>query len=253
MRRFAVSSWSLDGLLQSGLPLLELPAQLAAHGLHTIEVCHFHLPSTEPEYLAQFRQALADARVELYSVLIDAGDIVAPDPAQREADIKLTQEWIGIAAALGARQVRIDAGSQPATPEVIEQSAQQLLALAREAASRGVGTITENWHLTSQQPAALLAILDRCAGQVGLCADTGNAEATADKYDTLAQLMPRATSVHFKARTLQNGAIDREDLLRCIQEMEDARFDGVVTLIYGGKQNEWAAIEQLRQSLLPLV
>ena len=48
MRTFAVSSWSLDGSLQSGLPLLELPAQLAEHGISTLELCHFHLPSTEP-------------------------------------------------------------------------------------------------------------------------------------------------------------------------------------------------------------
>jgi len=253
MRRFAVSSWSLDGLITGGLPLAELPAQLAAHGIGVLELCHFHLPSTRPEDLEQLRAALAAAGVELYSLLIDAGDLTAPDSERRAADREFIRHWIGVAAELGARQVRIDAGLQPPSPAVVDQSAQELAALAREAAGRGLRTITENWHATSQDPAALLTILDRCEGLVGLCADTGNAEATADKYDTLARILPRASSVHFKARADSAGAYDTADLRRCIGLIDEARFDGIITLIYGGKHNEWAEIERLRAALQPLV
>ena len=253
MRRFAVSSWSLDGLLTVGLPLAELPAQLAAHDIGVLELCHFHLPSTRPEDLEQLRAALAAAGVELYTLLIDAGDLTAPDPERRAADRAFIRHWIGVAADLGARQVRIDAGLQPPTPAAVEQSAQALLALAREAAGRGVRTITENWHATSQDPAALLTILDRCDGLVGLCADTGNAEASADKYATLAQILPRASSVHFKARADDTGAYDTADLERCIDLIDAARFDGVITLIYGGKRDEWAEIERLRAALQSLM
>jgi sugar phosphate isomerase/epimerase len=253
MRRFAVSSWSLDGLITGGLPLAELPAQLAAHGIGVLELCHFHLPSTRPEDLEQLRAALAAAGVELYSLLIDAGDLTAPDPERRAADREFIRHWIGVAAELGAQQVRIDAGLQPPTPAVVEQSAQGLAALAREAAGRGLRAITENWHATSQDPAALLEILDRCQGLVGLCADTGNAEASADKYATLAQILPRASSVHFKARTDDAGAYDLGDLRRCIELIDEARFGGVITLIYGGKRDEWAEIERLREALQPLM
>src|SRR5258705_13223339 len=253
MRRLAISSWSVDGLLQSGVPLVSLPAQMAQHGITTLELCHFHLPSTEPVYLHELRQALQAAAIELYSVLIDTGDIVAPDPAQRAADIQTIHDWIGIAAALGASAVRIDAGLQPPTPEVIEQSARQLYAFAQVAARHGLRVFTENWHTTSQEPAALLAILEQCAGQVGLCADTGNAEATADKYATLAQLLPRASSVHFKARYSGDWRIVLDDLQRCSQLIEQAGFDNVITLIYAGKQNEWAGVGQLHDALQPLL
>ena len=253
MRRFAVSTWSLDGLLQSGLPLLELPAQLAQHEIRTVEVCHFHLPTTEPEYVQELRQALETAGVELYSILIDAGDITAPDPRQRDADVKLIKHWITTAAALGAERVRIDAGLQPPTPEVIQLSAEHLGALTQYAASQNRRVSTENWHATSRQPDALLAILDQCEGQVGLCADTGNAEATADKYATLTQLFPRASSIHFKPRYTDSGAIESEDLQRCLDLIQQTPFDGVITLIYEGKHNEWDGVEQIRQALLPLV
>jgi len=253
MRRLAISTWSLDGLLQSGVPLLSLPAQLAQHRMTTLELCHFHLPTTEPAYVDGLRQALQAAGIELYSVLIDTGDITAPDLAQRSADIQTIRDWIGVAAALGAGGVRIDAGRQPPTPEVMEQSARQLRAFAQDAARHDLRTITENWHATSQEPAALLAILDQCDGQVGLCADTGNAEATADKYATLAQLLPRASSVHFKARYTSDGSIVMDDLERCFQLIEQARFEGVITLIYEGKGDEWAGVDQLRAALQPLL
>lgn len=252
MRRFAISSWSVDGLLQAGMPLVSLPAQMAQHGITTLELCHFHLPSTEPAYLDTLRQELSAAGIELYSILIDTGDIVSPDPVRRAADVQTIHDWIGVAAALGASAVRIDAGLQPPTPEVIEQSARQLRAFAQEGERQGVRVFTENWHTTSLEPAALVAILEQCAGQVGLCADTGNAEGTADKYATLSQLLPYATSVHFKARYSDGGTIVQDDLQRCVQLIEQAEFAGVLTLIYAGKQQEWAEIERLRDALLSL-
>jgi sugar phosphate isomerase/epimerase len=233
--------------------LLEIPARLQQHGIGTLEICHFHLPSTDPTYLEALRHQLRVANVELFSVLIDTGDIVAPNPAQRSADLQLIRQWIATAAALGAERVRIDAGCQPPTPDIIQQSAQQLRALARDAAEAGLKVSTENWHITSQSPTALLAILDQCDGQVGLCVDTGNAEATADKYQTIAHLLPRATSIHLKARYAPTGEFDREDLSRCAALIQHANFNGVLTLIYDGKRDEWDRIGQLRDMLHMLV
>ena len=57
MRRLAISTWTLHGQLQGDLMLLELPAQIAQRGIYALEICHFHLPSTTPAYLAELRQA----------------------------------------------------------------------------------------------------------------------------------------------------------------------------------------------------
>jgi sugar phosphate isomerase/epimerase len=160
--------------------------------------------------------------------------------------------WIHVAAAVGARHVRVVAGMQPATPEVIQLSAGNLRDLAGYANQRGVKTITENWHATGLQPQALLAILDRCAGAVGLCADLGNAEGP-EKYATLAQLLPHASSIHFKARYTPDRQIEPTDFARCIELIEAASFQGVVTLIYNETDREWAAVEQLAQALQPVI
>jgi len=66
MRRLAISTWSLDGILHSGVPLLSLPAQLVQHGITILELCHFHLPTTELAYVHAVREALQAAGVELY-------------------------------------------------------------------------------------------------------------------------------------------------------------------------------------------
>jgi sugar phosphate isomerase/epimerase len=176
-----------------------------------------------------------------------------PDAHLRAGEVATISGWIGVAAALGARRVRISAGRQPPSPQVIERSASELVAFSAQAAELGLVVVTENWQTTAEQPETLLAILDRCAGQVGLCADTGNADATADKAATLAQLLPRASSVHFKARYTPQGEIDRDDLEQCARLVRQSGFDGVITLIYDRKTDEWAGLGRLRHALQPLL
>ena len=252
MLRFATSSWSLDGLLSADLPLLELPSELQKHGIGTLELCHFHLPSTEPDYLAALRTRLEAADIALFSVLIDAGNIAAPDPAVLEEELELIRRYIRAAALLGAERVRISAGQEPATPETLAQSAAQLTGLMDYAAAHGVALSTENWQLTAQHPEAVLTLLDACPEGLGLCVDTGNAEAVtanlADKYDLLAQLLPHATSVHFKAHTTPEG-LDQDDAGRCLELLRAASFTGPLSLIYDRKQHEWEGLKTLQETL----
>src|SRR5204862_5851051 len=128
------------------LTLLDLPVQIAERGIRALEICHFHLPSTTPAYLAELRQACNAASVEAYSILIDTGDITAPDPQQRAADLQTIRGWIDVAAELGAGRVRIVAGMQAPTPEVIQRSVDHMRELVEYTEQRGVQAITENWH-----------------------------------------------------------------------------------------------------------
>ena len=251
MFKFAISSWSVDGLLTSGLSLLDLPAELQKHEIKVLELCHFHLPSTDPDYLGALRSNLEAANVELYSVLIDAGDVTAPDLKVLGEELELVRRYIRAAATLGAERVRISAGRHPASPETLSQSAAQLTELMDYAAAHGVKVSTENWQLTAQEPEAVLTILETCPKGLGLCADTGNAEASRDKYDTLTQLLPYATSVHFKARSTPEG-MDLTDARRCLDLLRNANFEGPLSLIYDRKQGEWDGLKTLQTTLQTL-
>ena len=90
--------------------LLELPGLLAKRGIRTLEVCHFHLPSADDAYLDEFRSALDDAGVELYSLLVDTADITHEDATQREQEVDTVRFWLEVAGNLGASHARVIAG-----------------------------------------------------------------------------------------------------------------------------------------------
>src|SRR5579862_3166574 len=74
------------------ITLLDLPARIAAVGIHTLEISHPHLPSREAGYLSELRAALKEAGVRLLSVLVENGDITHPDHGER--DVKWIAGWI---------------------------------------------------------------------------------------------------------------------------------------------------------------
>ena len=246
---FAMSSWSIDGLLTSGFPLLDLPAAARDNGARVLELCHFHLPTTQPGYLEDLRANLSASGTELFSLLIDTGDVATPDPDVLGESLGTIRHYIRVAARLGAERVRVSAGLQLPTPETLAQSAAQLGALMTYAAAHGLGLSTENWQRTAHEPEDVLTILGAGPAGLGLCVDTGNAEGTPDKYRTLAQLLPHATSVHFKARTA-GGVIDQDDVRRCLELLNAASFNGPVSLIYDGKRDEWAGVAAARAALV---
>lgn len=270
MPRLSLSTWSLhrhlgpmyrpagDGsgrliphdATPGALSLLEVPAEIAARGIGTLEICHFHFPRTDSGYIDELRAAVQEAGVELFSLLIDAGDITNPDPTKREEDLRWIRGWLEIAGRCGAAHARVIAGDAAPNGDdgPIRLSAENLRALARVGRDCGVRVITENFRPLTQCADTLLAILDRCEGEVGLCADFGNFGGPT-KYDALAAILPRADSVHAKAHYPQAGQMDREDFLRCLNLAREARFDGPYSLIFDGPGREWESLAEIQQEV----
>jgi sugar phosphate isomerase/epimerase len=268
MLRLAISSWTLHRTLgkvwyeadgnggvvnksetpADALPLLELPALVAQLGIPVLEICHFHFPSIDDGYLAQLNSALERANIELANILIDTGNLSSPHETQRRADIELNKQWQRIAAKVGAKGVRIDCGLEAPTPDALERSASALQELADYGAGLGLVTTTENWRTTSLEAENLLTIMDKVQRPLGLCVDFGNAAKTGHKYETLAALFPRGTSVHCKAE-YSNGKVDVDDLQRCLQKAQEFHFDGHITIIYDGAGDERENIQLLKSQL----
>jgi sugar phosphate isomerase/epimerase len=233
-------------------PLLEVPAQLAERGIHSMEICHFHFPSVDAGYIAELRRALEFAGVQLFSVLIDGGDITHPEAAHREADLNWIRGWIGVAARCGARNVRVIAGDVPPDAEgrAVRLSASGLRQLSAYARDRGVRVMTENWHALTMSPKDLLALLDRLEGEVGLCVDFGNYKGPR-KYDDLAAIMPRADSIHAKAHFPADRQMDRADFVQCLNLSRAAQFSGPYTMIFDGPGDEWRSLAMIQEEIRP--
>jgi sugar phosphate isomerase/epimerase len=263
MRRLSLTSWSLHRLIQDtlkpssamngngGLRLLDVPARIREAGIGTLEICHFHLPSTDPAYLAELRAAIEDAGVELFSILIDTGNIAQADQEQREADLRMIEGWIDVAAELGARAVRVIAGdADPGDQQAIERSIAGLDHLAGYAARRGIRVLTENFRSLASTADNCNAILDALEGKIGLCADIGNFPADT-RVAEFAAVVARAESVHAKASYDAMGRIEPAQLRQCLDASVEAGFSGPYTLVFDKEGDTWAGITELKRVVEP--
>ncbi len=261
-RRVSVSSWSLHRTLgapafygvgqeiptashnSSAVSLLELPAKLKAFGINTMEICHFHLPSRDEEYLHQLRAALDENGIELWSFLIDEGDITHPENGERDA--QWIADWFPVAEKLGAQRVRIIAGKGEPTDENIQRSAQQLQKLAQKAKSHNLRVMTENWFNLLSTPNRVLELFAKLNGELGLCLDFGN-WGESNKYERLAQIAHLAQSCHAKAEFFDENTLNEDDYTRCLDLLKNADFSGPYTLINGTPGDEWSGLEMEKE------
>jgi sugar phosphate isomerase/epimerase len=263
MPRLSLSSWSLhpllgrawyaedeDGMLVNAsteaarLDLLNVPAALRQHGIGTLELCHFHLPRVDDIYLRQLRGRLRDHGIELFSLLIDRGDISSADLSRREADLELARHWIDVADVLDAGHVRVIAGDEEPSEDALARSIDGLQLLASHARHRGIRVLTENFKRLAARPEACLQLLDACDGQVGFCADFGNfPEAT--RVEDLVAVLPRATSLHAKADDTDDGW-DRTSFEALLCLAADHGFDGPASLICQEEDEGWSRIDDMR-------
>lgn len=254
--RLAVSSWSLHRrITQDGVPLLDIPAEAAAHGISKLEICHFHFPSTDLDYLQNLRAALNDAGVEFFTLLIDTGDVTASDRTQRTQDEDTIAGWLDVAGKAGATRARVIAGDAMPEPDgmALIISAAALGRLARRASDLGVRVVTENWHALLDRPQEVLELLEELEGQVGLMLDFGNWKGDR-KYADLPQIAPFASSTHCKAHYPAAGQIDLADFTRCLDICRNANFTGPHSLIFDGPLTaggEWESLDQMREIVLP--
>ncbi len=246
--RLGVSTWSLHESLTAGTPLLNIPAQVAAHGLSKLEVCHFHFPETGPAYLSAFRAALESAGVEFYTLLIDEGDLTHPDPAERARTQALITHWLEVAAACGAGRVRVIAGDAAPSAEAMALSVTGLTEVVRRAEFYGIRVTVENWHPLLEHPAEVLALLDAMPGQIGLKLDFANWDAPR-KYTDLLQIAPLAECTHAKAHFTAPGEMDREDFARCLKLCRDAGFAGPHILIFSDPGDEWSSLDLMHEAV----
>ncbi|MDR3690564.1 MAG: TIM barrel protein [Fimbriimonas sp.] len=262
----AVSSWSLHRTIgvsypdsptgaggrvqhsESPLDLLDLPAALAAHGYSAMQLCHFHLPSRSPSYVAEFRVALRDAKVDLLTLLIDDGDVT--DPEIGLASVKWTADWVRTAAELGAPRARVIAGKQPDSREAIELSFTRLMEIAETAGEVDVQLEIENWHALLAAPQTVHELLDRSQGALRLNADFGNWPKPY-RYEALPKIFRRAETCHAKFEFLSPTELDWHDASRCLMIAKDASFSGPMVLVNGGiGESDWDAMDIQRTAII---
>ena len=237
------------------LTLLDVPAEVAAHGFDCFDLSILAIPSIERGYLAELRSAFEESKVEIFQLLIDIGEVGSPDPDERSAGIKLTKRWMEIAEELGASGVRYVPGDSETSPETIRSCAEAFRDLADYAGQCGLRSATENYKIFSNKADDLLQVLELSERDYGLIADFGNAKGP-NKYDTLAKLLPCATSIHAWAFLNEDGTLDKEEFRHCLKLALDSGFDGPI-MLHGAyvldnfcwTPDIWAGVAELREEM----
>lgn len=233
------------------ITLLELPAELAQKGFAAIEIGHFHIRDTSEAYLHQLRDAIHNAGLRFYTLLIDYGDISNEVEVRRLSDITWIKSWIDIAATAGAERVRIIAGqAEPSNQAALTRSAEALQQLYEYANSRGVRVVTENFQPLTSTADNCLALLTACGEQLGLISDFGNFSGDT-KFSELVRIISKSESIHAKAITDGDGHPDVEEFQLCMNLVKRAGYNGPIVLIYDGPHDMWEGIERVKQLVIP--
>jgi sugar phosphate isomerase/epimerase len=157
------------------------------------------------------------------------------------------EEWLTVAARLGATHARVSAGGQSPTDESLARGAGHLIRLSTFGEASGVRVVTENWHAMMPGSREVLKLIELTDNRVPLCLDFGNWSGPT-KYAELAAIAPHAVTVHAKCSFTADGVADAEDFRRCLDILRAADFAGTIALIYDSPPaDEWRYLdEQLR-------
>jgi sugar phosphate isomerase/epimerase len=243
------------------MTLLEFPQAIREHlGLGAVEICQFHLPERSPEYLAQLKQALDDAGVQLVNMPIDVGNISDANVAYREEDLAEIEAWMQAAAVLGARMVRVNASAPiaAAPPAPLEVTIDSYRRLARTAAEHGLELLIENHGGITADPEVIVALVEAVGrDNLKVLADIGNFEPllsvqmalmqgreapdvdVTPLYASLARIAPYAHLVHAKTHGFDaDGRPLLLDVIRALRVIRDSGYTGPISLEYEGSEGD---------------
>jgi sugar phosphate isomerase/epimerase len=228
------------------LDLLHLPAEAARRGYQAIEVCHFHLPSIDSDYVDKLRHAFEAAAIAFDTLLLDYGDLTSTELGRQEADMAYIRGWIDVASRAGAKRIRVIAGdAQPSDEAALRRAAACLTELAAYANQKGVRVVSENFRPLTSTGSSCVRLLQDTKGEIGFITDFGNFQAPS-KYEEFKLILPSSLSVHAKAHYDAQGMPDEAEFRLCLETMRETGYNGAVVLIYDGPGDMWDGLERIR-------
>ena len=144
-----------------GISLLEFPAQMIEKfGIHNINPVIEHFASTDPAYLASFREAIAKAGSHIVDLGLNEGRFYDPDPSQRQKGIDDGKKGIDVALAVASPSVRQHVGGRRSPPNV-DLAAESLGKLAEYGAQQNIVVNLENDSPGPEDPFFLVQVIEK--------------------------------------------------------------------------------------------
>jgi sugar phosphate isomerase/epimerase len=225
--------------------------------LDAVELTAYYFPQTTPEYLAHLKGRCTRLGLDVSGTAVGNNFCVA-DPDKLRAQIDSVKQWVEHSARLGAKTIRIFAGTV-AKGDTEEKARARCVAAIQEACDHagkfGVFLALENHGgITSTAEQILLLVEAVKHDWFGVNLDTGNFH-TADPYADLEKLAPYAVTVQIKTEIHRAGIKKAEDadLKRLIGILQAARYRGYVALEYEAAEPARTAVPRHIEALKKLM
>jgi sugar phosphate isomerase/epimerase len=218
----------------------------AGMGLDAVELTQYYFPETTPEYLAHLKGRCTRLGLDVSGTAI-SNDFCAADSDKLRGHVEHVKKWVEHSSRLGAKTVRIFAGTKPKDDSEEKTRARCVAAIQEacdHAAKYGIYLALENHGGIVTTPEQTLAVVKAVKHDwFGVNLDTGNFHGE-DPYADLAQVAPYAVTVQIKTDIRRAGQKKDEpaDLARVAGLLRAADYRGYVALEYEGAEEPKTAV-----------
>jgi len=224
--------------------------------LDAVELTSYYFAETTDSYLRKLKTHAEGKRLAISGVPV-GNNFCVTDAKKLREQIDLVKAWTERAAKLGAKTVRIFAGTLE-KGDTLAEAQKRVVAAIEEccevAAKHGVMLAMENHGGITATPEQLLALVKPVkSAALGVNSDTGNFK-TPDPYADLAKIAPYGVVCQVKTELTPTGKKTEEaDLKRMVKILKDANFHGYVALEYEAKDDPKVAVPKYVKELRAII
>jgi sugar phosphate isomerase/epimerase len=213
--------------------------------LDAVEPTAYYFADTSPTYLARLKGQCTRLGLDISGTAVGNNFCLA-DPAKLKEQIASVKLWAERAALLGAKTVRIFAGTVPkgdAEDKARARCVEAIQEACDHAGKHGVYLALENHGGITATLEQILRLVQAVKHPwFGVNLDTGNFH-TDDPYADLAQLAPYAVTVQIKTEIQRKGMPkETADLKRLLDLLRKVSYRGYVALEYEAAEEPKIAV-----------
>jgi sugar phosphate isomerase/epimerase len=236
---------SLKAKTKPSMTLDDFVTFAADQPIDAIEPTAYYFADTSTKYLAALKSRCTRLGLDISGTAV-GNDFCHTDAAKLKSELQSVKEWIERASLLGAKTLRIFAGSLK-KGDTEDAARSRCIATIEEAcdhaAKYGVILALENHGGIVSTADQMLSLVQGVKHEAfGVNLDTGNFH-TPDPYGDLAIVAPYAVTVQLKTEIQAKGrAKEDADLARLIAILRKVSYSGYVALEYEAAEDPRVAV-----------
>jgi sugar phosphate isomerase/epimerase len=257
--RLSIAAYSFRQYLDLKKPTMTLEdfVDLAADlDLDAVEPTAYYFADTSLAYLTRLRGRCIRQGLDISGGAV-GNNFCHADPLKLRDEITAVKLWIERYSILGAKTIRIFAGSAPAGEDLERVRARCVAAIQEacdHAARFGIYLALENHGGITSTPDQMLALVQAVRHDwFGVNLDTGNFH-TEDPYGDLARIAPYAVNVQLKTEIQRKGKPKEEaDLETLLNILRQVNYRGYIALEYEAAEDPKTAVPRYVAQLRKLI